>query len=327
MLTRPAPPVDATVRYGPEPEQVIDFRWPADGPDRPADGADDGLGRPADGPDDGLVGDVGSPGRPAATPRPLVVVIHGGFWRAEYDRAHTGPLAADLAARGYPVAQIEYRRTGQSGGGWPGTFDDVAAAVATAVAVAPALAASLPPPGKLAAGPPILLGHSAGGHLALWYASLARPGQSPEATSPRSDDPTRPAPERVGGVLALAPVADLAGAYQLDLDGGAVAALLGGGPDELPERYAAADPHRMPPASVPTVLLHGGLDRQVPVELSRGYLTRARAGGAGVRLIELPDCEHFGLIDPESPAWPQVTTALHSLLPGSRTIDGAPTSR
>lgn len=232
-----------------------------------------------------------------STPRPLVVVIHGGFWRAEYDRTHTGPLAADLAARGYPVAQIEYRRTGQPGGGWPGTFDDVAAAVTAASTHA----RSLVPADRLAEGPPILLGHSAGGHLALWYGTVA--------------------PEGARGVLALAPVADLAEAYRLDLDGGAVAALLGGGPDELPERYAATDPQQMRPISLPTVIIHGALDQQVPLALSRSYQARSRAKGAETQLIELPKCEHFGLIDPQSTAWSVVTTALHSLSWGSRPID------
>src|SRR5690606_161093 len=127
ILTRPAPPPDQTVRYGDHPDQVIDLRRPA--ADRPT--------------------------------RPLVAVIHGGFWRADYDRTHTAPLAADLAGRGHPVAQLEYRRTGQPGGGWPGTFDDIAAAMAALERwAADALGA-----GAL---PPVLLGHSAGGHLALW---------------------------------------------------------------------------------------------------------------------------------------------------------------
>lgn len=265
VLTRPAPPADATVRYGPEPEQVFDFRAPTE---------------------------------PTAAPRRLVVVIHGGFWRSEYDRTHTGPLAADLAGRGYPVAQVEYRRTGQPGGGWPGTFDDVAAAVAGACAYA----ASVLPPDRMAEGPPVLIGHSAGGQLALWYAAVA--------------------PQRVTGVLALAPVADLAEAHRLDLDGGAVAALLGGDPDRFPHRYAAVDPCRLTPARIPTVILHGALDQQVPLELSRRYLARAPAASrAAIRLAELPACEHFGLIDPRSPAWPMVTTSLHSLQAGTTTID------
>jgi acetyl esterase/lipase len=254
VLTRPAPPPDATVRYGEHPDHVADLRLPAPDRDGPA--------------------------------RPLVVVVHGGFWRAEYDRAHTGPLAADLAARGYPVAQLEYRRTGQTGGGWPGTFDDVAAGVAAL----PELVAER---AEIAPGRPVLLGHSAGGHLALWYANR------PSAT--------------VRGVVALAPVADLIEAYRLDLDAGAVSALLGGGPDEVAERYAAADPAPRPSCQIRRVIIHGVEDRHVPVEMSRRYVATARARGADVTLIELSKVEHFALIDPRSAAWPSVTAALRAL--------------
>lgn len=257
VLDAPAPPADARVSYGDDPEQIAELRAPAEH---------------------------------AGPPRPLVVVIHGGFWRAAYDRRHTGPLAADLAARGYPVAQLEYRRTGQPGGGWPGTLDDVAAGLAAL----PALARDVLPAGSVAPGPPVLLGHSAGGHLALWYAARS--------------------PEPVRGVLALAPVSDLAEAYRLDLDDGAVAALLGGGPDEVPDRYAAADPARIGPPRVRTVLLHGALDRQVPPEMSVRYVAAARRIGADVRLVELPDCEHFGLITPWSAAWSMVIATLQSIL-------------
>ncbi|WP_229399144.1 alpha/beta hydrolase family protein [Micromonospora okii] len=251
VLSRPAPAPDATVAYGEHPDQVADLRRPA-----------------GDGP-----------------ARPLVVVVHGGFWRAEYDRGHTGPLAAALAALGHPVAQLEYRRTGQPGGGWPGTLTDVLAGVAALPGLAaPVLGDRLRP------GPPLLVGHSAGGHLALYAASSA--------------------PATVAGVLALAPVADLAEAYRLDLDSGAVAALLGGGPAEHPQRYAAADPRLRLPLSTRTVILHGLLDRQVPVTMSRSYAAAARATGSPVRLVELAGCEHFGLIDPESPGWPEVGRAL-----------------
>ncbi|MFK3982516.1 alpha/beta hydrolase family protein [Micromonospora sp. NPDC050397] len=271
VLTRTAPAPDSTVRYGDGPEHLADVRLPA----------------PVDGP-----------------PRPLVVVIHGGFWRAEYDRGHTSPLAADLASRGYPVAQLEYRRTGQVDGGWPGTLDDVLTGVAALPdLVEPLLSGTGSSSGRGSGRPgPILLGHSAGGQLALHCA--------------------RHLPGRVGGVLALAPVSDLAEAYRLDLDGGAVAALLGGGPDEFPGRYAVADPFHAAVESSgsdrssqvaeysPTVILHGALDAQVPVGMSRRY---AAVAGSNCRLIELPECEHFGLIDPESPAWHTVTDALLSL--------------
>ncbi|MEV0153492.1 alpha/beta hydrolase [Micromonospora sp. NPDC050686] len=254
VLTRPAPAPDLTVAYGSHPDQVADLRRPA-GP---------------------------GPGR-------LLVVVHGGFWRAEYDRTHTGPLAAALAAQGHPVAQLEYRRTGQPDGGWPHTLTDVLAGVAAL----PGLAADALP-GLVAPGAPILIGHSAGGQLALYAAAHA--------------------PGTVGGVLALAPVADLAEAYRLDLDSGAVAALLGGGPDDVPDRYRTTDPRSLVPTQVRTVVIHGTEDRQVPLSLSRRYVAATAAAGTPATLVELQGCEHFGLIDPESAAWPQVTAALRSLL-------------
>ncbi|MEV0004420.1 prolyl oligopeptidase family serine peptidase [Micromonospora sp. NPDC050980] len=268
VLTRPAPPPDATVAYGGHPDQCADLRHPA-----------------GDGP-----------------ARPLVVVVHGGFWRAEYDRTHTGPMAVALAALGHPVAQLEYRRTGRPDGGWPRPLTDVLAGVAALPGLA---AAALP--GRVASAPPVLVGHSAGGHLALYAAAHA--------------------PDSVGGVLALAPVADLAEAYRLDLDAGAVAALLGGGPADVPDRYAAADPSALVPIRVRTVVVHGVLDQQVPVSTSRSWVAADRAAGGDATLIELPECEHFGLIAPDSAAWPRVVEALRSLhddLPG---IDAASPTR
>ncbi|MEH1164969.1 alpha/beta hydrolase [Micromonospora sp. CPCC 205539] len=254
VLTRPAPDPDRTVAYGDHPDQVADLRRPA-------------RSGPA---------------------RPLVIVVHGGFWRAEYDRRHTGPLAAALAASGYPVAQLEYRRTGQPGGGWPGTMTDVV----TGVAELPGLAAEALP-GQVSGAAPILVGHSAGGHLALYVAATA--------------------PATVGGVLALAPVADLGEAYRRDLDSGAVAALLGGGPAQFPDRYAATDPRGLVPTRVRTVVMHGSLDQQVPVTMSRDFVAFARAAGSDISLVELPECEHFGLINPEATAWPRVLDMLRSL--------------
>ncbi|MER7894146.1 alpha/beta hydrolase [Micromonospora sp. NPDC094482] len=268
VLTRPAPEPDRTVAYGHHPDQIADLRLPA------------GSG-------------------PA---RPLVVVVHGGFWRAEYDRRHTGPMAAALAALGHPVAQLEYRRTGQPDGGWPNTFTDVL----TGVAELPRLAAAAMP-GRVSAAAPILVGHSAGGHLALYVAATA--------------------PATVGGVLALAPVADLGEAYRRDLDSGAVAALLGGGPAEFPERYATADPRSLVPMQARSVVVHGALDRQVPVAMSRSFVAEARAVGTDITLLELPECEHFGLIDPESAAWPVIVDVLQSLHDDQQPIDAASPTR
>jgi acetyl esterase/lipase len=236
-----------TVRYGSDPEHVVDLWLPA----RVAAGT------------------------------PAVIFIHGGFWRAAYDRTHATPFAADLVARGYPVAMVEYRRVGHEGGGWPGTFDDIEAAV---VAVRPALGEDRPL---------IVMGHSAGGHLALWYAKRA--------------------PHPVRGVVALAPVADLDTAYRLGLGRGAVAELLRGGPDEQPDRYASADPRRLLPLGVPTVIVHGEYDDVVPVQIGRDYAAAARLAGDDARLVELPGVEHFGVIDPQSAAWPAVLDAIAAL--------------
>jgi acetyl esterase/lipase len=236
---------ERTVRYGPHPEHMVDLWLPR-----------------------------------GATAEPPVVFIHGGFWRAAYDRTHAAPLAADLADRGHPVALIEYRRVGHDGGGWPGTFDDVAAAI---TAAGPGL-------GPGSEDRPVLVGHSAGGHLALWYAKRA--------------------PHTVRGVVGLAPVADLEAAYRLGLSRGAVAELLGGGPDSEPDRYAAADPMRQLPLGVPAVIVHGAADDVVPPPISRGYAAAAQALGDDITLVELPEVEHFGLIDPRSRAWPAVLDAI-----------------
>ena len=136
VLTRPAPPPDLVIRYGTGAEHVADVRLP-----KRRTGA-------------------------AVRPAPLVLFLHGGFWRVAYDRSHTGPMAAALAAAGYAVCVPEFRRTGQPGGGWPGTFDDVAAAVDRS----PTLVREAAGLGVIADGPALLSGHSAGGHLALWAA-------------------------------------------------------------------------------------------------------------------------------------------------------------
>lgn len=238
VLTRPAPPPDVTLSYGPHPCHVIDVRLPA------------------------------------RLPAPLVVMIHGGFWRSEHDRTHTGPLTAALAAAGYVVAVPEFRRTGGEGG-WPGTFDDVAAALDTL----PRLLA------PYSSEPPVALGHSAGGHLALWAAT--RPGA------------------RMKSVVSLAGCADLVMCSRLGLDDGATDLLMGGSPDQVPDRYAYADPAQLPAPVAPVTLLHGTTDDRVPIEVSRSYAART-----GTTLRELPGVGHFALIDPLSTAWPAVVQAV-----------------
>ena len=190
-----------------------------------------------------------------------VMLLHGGFWDQEYDRSHCRPLAAALAARGVRVLLPEYRRV-RGAGGWPATFDDVQAA---------GQGMSMTSTGRL-----VLVGHSAGGQLALWLAA-AHP------------------PAGLAAVLALAPVADLAGAARLRLGDGAVERLMGGSPATEPERYAAVDPMRLPATQVPVAIMHGSADSVVPLVMSRSY---AHAHPQVKLLVH--SSGHFELIDPLS---------------------------
>jgi acetyl esterase/lipase len=285
VLTRPARRPDQVLRYGPGPEHIADLRLPP----RSAGGTAAGNG-----------------------PAVLVLLLHGGFWRAAYDRTHLGPMAAALADEGYVVCTPEFRRMGQPGGGWPGTFDDIAAAVDAL----PGLVASAVPgaPGgsagpASAAGPVgpggwrvVLAGHSAGGHLALWAAGRHRLG-------PDSAWRVEPGP-RISGVVALAPISDLAACYHAGLSRNAAGELLGGGPAEQPGRYAATDPASLVPLGPPVQIVHGTDDANVPSAMSRRFAAHAQAPGDDVVLTELAGRGHFDVIDPLSPAWPAVLGAF-----------------
>jgi acetyl esterase/lipase len=221
---------------------------------------------------------------PDGTPRGVVVVIHGGFWKAAYDLSLGRPLAASLADHGWAAWNIEYRRVGD-GGGAPATFDDVAAAI-------DALADQGLPLDRVLA-----LGHSAGGHLAAWAASR---GRFPRWRS-RVD---------LTGVVSQAGVLDLESAFADDLGDGAVAALLGHrpGPGD-----AELDPMQQVPLSVPVHCIHGTEDDNVPISQSRDYVAAATAAGATARLTEIEGGDHFVLIDPASDAWRQTLAILDRL--------------
>ncbi len=221
----------------------------------------------------------------------LLVAIHGGYWRARYGLEELRPLCAAFSQRGFPVASLEYRRLGEAGGGWPGTLDDVESALA-ALPVA-ATEAGLQLSGAL------LVGHSAGGHLALWAAARAKAGSVGNLP--------------LVGVVGLAPVSDLVEASRLHLSTGVVYQLLGGSPQQVPERYRAASPVELLPLGVPTVLVHGTADEDVPYALSTAYLERARAAGDAARLVTLEGGGHFDVTTPTSPYWPQVVEAVESL--------------
>ncbi|GGO85005.1 alpha/beta hydrolase family protein [Wenjunlia tyrosinilytica] len=194
---------------------------------------------------------------------PFVVLVHGGFWREAYDRRHISPLAAHLARRGHRVASVEYRRVGGAGG-HSTTLEDVERALE---AVRRTQAAQFR-----------VVGHSAGGHLALWAASRPDSG--------------------ITKVVALAPVADLARADELGLGGGAVLDLFGGDLSDI----ALADPVALLPTGVPTTLIHGRDDPDVPIELSERFVAAARSAGDEPRLIALEGTGHFAVVEPGSDA-------------------------
>ncbi|MGH2803579.1 MAG: alpha/beta hydrolase family protein [Thermoleophilaceae bacterium] len=234
---------------------------------------------------------AGAVGPDADGPFPVAVLIHGGFWRARYDLRLEHRLVEDLAGRGWAVWNLEYRRLGwRSRGGWPATFEDVAAGIDQL--------------GRLHApldlGRVVGIGHSAGGHLAFWAA--ARPGLPAEApgAQPRI---------RLAAAVAQAGVLDLREAARLGLSRGAAQTLLGGPPGKLPLRYDLASPIERLPLGVPHLVVHGGADDVVPVEIARRYADRA---GDGCELSELPGVSHMEHLDPGSEAWRTVAVWLEA---------------
>ena len=221
-----------------------------------------------------------------------VVIIHGGFWRAAYHLSLGRPLASDLAARGYAAWNLEYRRSG-GGGGWPATFEDVAAGID--------LLAALPVETSRVA----VVGHSAGGHLGVWAA--ARAGLPEGAPGARPGVAVTGVVSQ-GGVLALADCAR----DRLDVD--AAVNLMGGEPDELPEAYRLADPMALLPTSANVVCLHSRRDQRVPYSYSERYVAASAAAGGNASLVETFG-DHFSLIDPASRDWAAALGALADLLP------------
>jgi acetyl esterase/lipase len=229
-------------------------------------------------------------------PHPVVVTIHGGSWAATYGKIVMRPIACDLARRGWAVWNIEYRRIGRGqGGGFPATFDDVAAAIDHLRSI----------DGPVDVDRVVVVGHSAGGQLALWAAGRNRL----PAGAPGSDPVVA-----VKAAVSQAGVNDLGRAY-LAAPGGAVGVLMGGSPTDVPDRYAIADPILAVPLPVPVLLVHGTEDQTVSVRRSRDYAAAARAAGGSVDVIEIPgeDGEHRRHIDPGGPAWQVVPPWLAAL--------------
>lgn len=263
VLALEAPPADARVAYGPAPQQFGELWVPR------------GIG-----------------------PHPVAVVIHGGCWQRAFGEGHIRPACAALARMGVAAWCLEYRRVGDEGGGWPGTFEDVARGADHLREIGPAHGLDLTRV--------VAVGHSAGGHLALWLAGRAR---LPAADPLRG---TSPLPLR--GVVGLAPIPDLARAAADHVCGDAVTALLGGAPEAQPARYAVASPIALLPLGVPQEIVHGREDGIVPVGLSERYVAAAREKGDAARLVVVEGAGHFDVIAPTSKAWLRVEEALRKLV-------------
>lgn len=217
--------------------------------------------------------------RPQGASRGVVVVIHGGFWKSGYDLTLGQPLAAALAALGWTAWNIEYRRVG-NGGGTPETFDDVAAAIDALAGV-----------DGLDLSTVVTLGHSAGGHLAVWAAGRPQPGVA------------------VTHVISQAGVLDLVMSERMGLGGGAAASLLGHTPGPGDAEW---DPQQQIPLDVPVWCVHGIDDEIVPLGQSEGYVVDATAAGARAEIIRV-EGDHFVVIDPDSPAWRSQLEILDSI--------------
>ena len=238
-------------------------------------------------------------------PAPVVVVLHGGFWRARYGVELARPLAADLAARGWAAVAVEYRRVG-AGGGWPTTLEDVAAALDALPDV--------PGADRLDLSDITVVGHSAGGHLAAWAASRGQLPDGVPGAAPRV---------RVAAAVSQAGVLDLAAAVSADLGDGATVGFLGGTPAQVPDRYAAADPARLLPTGVPVLCVHGEQDTTVPPEQSERYRAAATAAGDRVEVLLLPG-DHMVVIDVDGEAWRRTVEwlgARRTSVPDSTTLE------
>ncbi|MFG2629222.1 alpha/beta hydrolase [Streptomyces sp. NPDC048473] len=269
------PPVapDSSAAYGTHPDQLIDFYAPRDG----------------------------------RTGAPVVVVLHGGAWRAPYDRQHVSPFADFLARRGFAVASVEYRRgseipqqrgSGPVAGRWPETFDDVAAAMDALPAL---LARELP---QADARRIVVTGHSAGGQLALWAAA--------RHVLPEGSPWRLPAPPPLRGVVALAPIGDFTTAVELNVCSGAVGQFLGR-EEDFGARAPHADPAVLLPTGIATTVVQGTTDVDVPQAVSEAFVDAAAKAGETVGLTLLPGVGHFPLIDPAADACAVVAEELAQL--------------
>ncbi|MFN0123274.1 MAG: alpha/beta hydrolase family protein [Blastocatellia bacterium] len=257
----PKPAADHRIPYGSDPLQFGDLRLPA------------GKG-----------------------PHPVVIVVHGGCWFAEYDLNHLAAFCDALTKAGVATWSLEYRRIGDKGGAWPGTFHDVA----RGADYLRDLAKTYPLELKRV----VVIGHSAGGHLALWLAARKKLAKDSELYQPD--------PLPLSGVVSLAGISDLR-KYSPRCDD-AVNKLMGGGPDQYAARYRQVSPLEMLPLKVPLRLIHGARDSIVPLDMARAFETEAKAKGDQASLTVLDNAGHFELISPLAAEWAVVRGAVLDLL-------------
>lgn len=231
-----------------------------------------------------------------ARPYPVIILLHGGCWLGKYDFGYIRWLAAAFAEHGIATWNLEYRRVGNPGGGWPGTFNDVA----EGSAYLHELARDYP----LDMDRVIVAGHSAGGHLALWLANM-----------PVAMKPTNPLP-RLKGVLALAPAPDLEFLHGEKVCGHVIDGLMGGAPEQFPDRYAAGSVINRVPLGLPQHIIIGKYDAEWgPV--GKRYYAAAKAAGDDVTKIIEPESGHFNLVDPRTTSWALMLASARLLLQGN----------
>ncbi len=236
-------------------------------------------------------------------PHPVAILIHGGQWKASLGNIQgLDPIALRLTSRGFATWNVEYRRVGHPGGGWPGTFTDVADAADFLYTLDKSYSLDL--------NRVITVGHSAGGHLALWLAGRHR---LPDSSVIKTNDHPLP----IFGTVSLAGASDLALMQELSRIGGKAspeAELLEGTYDQVSERYAEASPIQLLPLGVKQLLVHGHLDSHVPLVVSLNYKLTAERAGDQVKMIELPTYEHFKLINTHIDSWTMIEEGIINML-------------
>ncbi len=229
-------------------------------------------------------------------PHAVLMVIHGGRWQANVTLDGIAAACASVTDAGVATWNVEYRRLGIDGGGWPGTFQDVASALDHLRSLAREYSLDLDRV--------VALGHSAGGPLALWLAGRYK--------IPAGDPLHSPNPLRPMSVISSAGVNDFRRAYETGMGEGVMVELLGGAPEQVPDRYATTSPVDLLPLGVPQLLIHGTADDMVNHADSERYRDLAAAAGDQVRLVSVPGSNHFGIRDPQTPFWALAREAILS---------------